>query len=74
MGRSLYVEKYVEVEVELEDFDTEELIEELERRGTGQLLVLQNGLIDKIYHARRQGKPYDHLLDQFLYEQTGRVI
>ena len=29
------VYKEVEVEIELDDFDTDELVEELERRGTG---------------------------------------
>jgi hypothetical protein len=71
----VYVEKYVEVEVELEDFDTEELIDELERRGEyTPSMGDTNSLIDKIYHLRRQGKPYERELDQFLYEVTGRAI
>ena len=68
--------KEMEVCVDLEDFDTEDLIEELERRGHD--MSYTNGesgeLIDKIYHARRQGKPYEDLLDQYLYIKTGRAV
>lgn len=74
MGRSVYVEKYVEVEVELEDFDTEELLEELERRGKPVHTGDTDGLIDKIYQLRRQGRPYERELDEYLYELTGRAI
>jgi hypothetical protein len=77
----VYIEKYVEVEVELEDFDTEELVEELERRqrrdnrGEYNLrLSIAGDLIDKIYHLRRQGKPYERELDEYLYQVTGRVL
>ena len=75
MSRWTTVEKYIDVEVDLEDFEDEDLIEELERRGKFDTSYGDSGtLIDQIYHARRQGKPYEHLLDQFLYEQTGRAI
>ena len=33
MSRWTTVEKYIDVEVDLEDFDDQDLIEELERRG-----------------------------------------
>jgi hypothetical protein len=63
------------------DFSDEELIDELNFRGYSVIDVTKDGnddnggvLLDKIYHARRQGKPYDHLLDQYLYEVTGRVV
>lgn len=64
----------------LEDFKTYELIHELEDRGYSIFDRDEvthgdsDSLIDKIFHARRQGKPYEHLLDQFLYEQTGRAV
>jgi hypothetical protein len=71
----VYVEKYVEVEVELEDFDTEELIDELERRGKYNATMGDTAeLIDKIYHLRRQGRPYERELDEYLYQVTGRAI
>ena len=75
MSRYTTVEKYVDIEVDLEDFDDEELIDELERRGKySPSYGDSDELIDKIFHARRQGKPYEHLLDQYLYMMTGRAI
>jgi len=71
----VYVEKWVEVEVDLSDFDDNELIEELERRGKyTPSMGDTNELIDKIYHLRRQGKPYERELDEYLYQLTGRAI
>ena len=76
MRRYTTVEKYIDIDVDMEDFEDDDLIEELERRGHD--MSYTNGesgeLIDKIYHARRQGKPYEHLLDQYLYMMSGRAI
>ena len=71
------VYKEVDVEVDLSDFDTEDLIEELEERGE---LPLSTGpydskeLVQKIWLARRQGKDYQALLDDLIYVVTGRVV
>ena len=71
------VYKEVDVEVDLSDFDTEDLIEELEERGE---LPLSTGpydskeLVQKIWMARRQGKDYQALLDDLIYVVTGRVV
>jgi hypothetical protein len=71
----VYIEKYVEVEVDMDDFADNELIEELERRGKyTPSMGDTNELIDKIYHLRRQGKPYERELDEYLYQLTGRAI
>ena len=76
MSRYTTVEKYIDIDVDMEDFEDDDLIEELERRGHD--MSYTNGesgeLIDKIYHARRQGKPYEDLLDQYLYMKTGRAV
>ena len=76
MGRYTTVEKWIDIDVDLEDFDDEDLIEELERRGKDMSYTFGESeeLIDKIYHARRQGKPYEDLLDQYLYIKTGRAV
>lgn len=67
--------KDVEVEIDLSDFSDEELIDELEYRGKySPTMGDSDELIDKIFHARRQGKPYDDLLDQYLYIKTGRAV
>jgi hypothetical protein len=67
--------KMIEVEVELSDFDDDELIEELESRGKySPTMGDSDELIDKIFHLRRQGKPYERELDEYLYIRTGRAI
>ena len=73
--KTIYTE--VEVEVNLGDFDTSDLIEELEERGE---LPLSTGpydskeLVQKIWMARRQGKDYQALLDDLIYAVTGQII
>ena len=73
--KTIYTE--VEVDVNLGDFDTSDLIEELEERGE---LPLSTGpydskeLVQKIWMARRQGKDYQALLDDLIYSVTGQII
>jgi hypothetical protein len=66
----------VEVDVDLVDFDTDDLIEELELRGA--LPVEESGnareIVEQIYYLRRQGQAYDHLMDSLMYAVMGRVI
>ena len=71
--KSIYTE--VEVEVDLTDFDTEDLLEELEERGQ----YLGNStdskeLVEIIWMRRRNGQNYDAPLDQLIYNVTGRII
>lgn len=67
--------KMVEVEVDLSDFDDEDLIEELEIRGKYfPTMGDSDELIDKIFHLRRQGKSYERELDEYLYFRTGRAV
>ena len=73
--KSVYTE--VEVEVDLTDFDTEDLIEELEDRG--KLLVGESldckALVEQIWMKRRQGNhDYQKELDQLIYQVTGRAV
>jgi hypothetical protein len=69
------VYKEVEVEVDLEDFDTDELIEELERRGTGTI-DYGNGteVLQSIYEKRRLGKDYQQELDQLIWLGLGKIV
>ena len=66
---------YVEVEVDLSDFDTDDLVEELESRGTG---VLGRGdgqyVLRNIYEKRRLGQDYQFELDALIYLGLGRII
>ena len=74
--RSPTVETYVEVDVELSDFDTDDLIEELESRGMGLEIASQSGteLITAIYQKRRLGQDYQHELDELIYIGIGRIL
>ena len=74
MYKTVYTE--VEVDVDLGDFDTEDLIEELESRGelpsTGPYDSKE--LVEKIWMQRRNGKDYQLLLDDLVYAVTGRIV
>lgn len=68
------IETYVEVDVDLDDFDTEDLIEELKSRGetyTANSYVLE--LLKALYQKRQSGQDYTYELDTIIYETIGRV-
>lgn len=67
------VSKYVELEVDLEEFTDEDLIDELGKRGIDVSKGL-NGLLEEIWRARRTGKPYDELVDKLIYNVLGKVV
>ena len=75
MSRYKTVYTEVEVDIDLNEFTDQELLEELAERG---LISESHGngddLIDKIFHLRRQGKSYGKELDEYLYKMTGRAI
>jgi len=66
----------VEVDVDLEDFDSEDLIDELERRGRGFDVNSQcpTELVTEIYQKRRLGKDYQRELDELIYITIGKVL
>jgi len=69
------VYKEVEVEVELDDFDTEDLIEELERRGAaGSDYGDGKELLTAVYEKRRLGQDYQADLDQLIYLGLGKIV
>lgn len=69
------VYKEVEVDIDLEDFDTDELIEELERRGTGTV-EYGNGteVLQAIYEKRRLGRDYQQELDHLIWLGLGKIV
>ena len=73
MYKTIYTE--VEVDVDLSDFDTEDLIEELESRGSG-VSDFGDGkeLLNTIYEKRRLGKDYQAELDQLIWLGLGKII
>ena len=72
--KTVYTE--VEVEVDLADFDTDDLIEELEGRGKGIEVASQSGteLLTSIYEKRRLGQDYQRELDELIYVGIGRIV
>lgn len=67
---TIYTE--VQVDVDLHDFDTDDLLEELEQREVA-VPMHNKQLIQLIYEARQLGKDYQTLLDQLIYESIGRI-
>ena len=65
---------YVEVEVDLSDFDTEELLDELELRGTENPGFVYSELVREIYEKRRLNQDYQKELDQLIYSAIGKII
>ena len=73
--------KYVtaEVEVDLSEFDTDDLIEELESRGMDYNTKYIDGeemrvLLETIWQKRRTGKDYQQELDGLIRGVLGKVI
>jgi hypothetical protein len=66
----------VEVDVSLDDFDTDDLIEELESRGKGLEVASHSGteLVTTIYEKRRLGQDYQHELDELIYLTIGKIV
>jgi hypothetical protein len=73
MYKTVY--KEVEVDVDLDDFDTDDLIEELERRGSGAMDYGDgNEVLRVLYEKRRLGKDYQAELEQLIYLGLGKVL
>ena len=67
--------KEVEVDVDLSDFETDDLIEELESRGAGTGEFGDGKeLLQAIYEKRRLGQDYQTELEALIYLGLGRVI
>ena len=68
----------VEVEVDLDMFDDQDLIEECQRRG---LAIIEGGvehhnatdLIAEIYNAKSMGRDYAPMLNELFYRTLGRI-
>ena len=68
------VETYVDVD--LDDFDTDDLVEELEKRGLGMEVSSETGteLLTAIYQKRRLGQDYQLELDELIYLGIGKIV
>jgi hypothetical protein len=80
MSRYKTVYKEVDVEVDMSDFDTDELIQELESRGRdyntrGVDADEMRLLLETIWHKRRLGNhDYQAELDKLIYGVLGKVV
>lgn len=68
----------VNVEVDLEDVDTQDLLEELNSRNYN-IAIFSNAeeierLLNQIWLKRRLNKEFDQELDQLLYKTLGKVL
>lgn len=66
--------KEVEVEVDLDDFETDDLIKELEHRGE---IPSEDGikeLVDEIWQRRRLSQDFDYALNQLIYRVSGKIL
>ena len=72
--KTIYTE--VEVDVDLESFDTDDLLEELELRGSlsPEGNVNAKELVEQMYYLHRQGRDCTHMLDPLFYSVLGRII
>ena len=67
-----YIEKEVEVWVDLEDFSDEEIAEELQSRGlSGNYGAV--GIIQKMYEHQQMGKDIQPLLNELYYATIKRI-
>lgn len=73
MGKIVNVTSHVEVEVDLSDISTEDLVEEL--KGRYDIPEFRNTeLIHAIYEKRRLNQPYEGELDELICLVTGRLL
>ena len=73
MYKTMY--KEVEVDVDLSDFETDDLIEELESRGAGATDYGDGkDVLQSIYEKRRLGQDYQTELEALIYLGLGRII
>jgi hypothetical protein len=69
----------VEAEVNLDEFDTEDLIEELESRGVdyntkGVDPYEMREFLEAIWLNRRNGRDYQRELDSLIYGVLGKLV
>lgn len=77
MGR--YITVTADVEVDLSDVDTDDLIDELETRGrdyntNGVDADEMRNLLETIWLNRRTGKDYQNELDKLIYGVLGKIV
>jgi hypothetical protein len=73
MTKTIYTE--VEVDIDLEDFDTADLLEELQSRGDMPPEYSDGKeVLESIFQKRRLGQDYQPELDELIYLGLGRTL
>jgi len=72
MYKTIYTE--VEVDVDLSEFETDDLIEELDSRGHSSEFGDGKELLQAIYEKRRLDKDYQAELEQLIWLGLGKVV
>jgi hypothetical protein len=72
--KTIYTE--VEVDVDLSEFDTEDLVEELKERGSQGVSFDETETLTKIWLHDREGRKDEAyaLMREYVLEKLGRVI
>jgi hypothetical protein len=76
MSRYVNIEKYVDIDVDMDDFGDDDILEEMERRGLGAAVASPGDnleLLQSIFQKRRTGQTFDSELDQLIYNGLGRI-
>lgn len=76
MGRYVTVSTWVDVDVDLSEIDTQDLIDALEDKGeyTEGLDPLDlKEVVDRLYQKRRLGRPYEKEIDDIIFYVIGRI-
>lgn len=74
MSRYISVEKYIDVDVDMDDFNDEDIIAEFESRGLGVAPSDSKELLQAIFEKRRTGQDFAQELDQLIYNTLGRLV
>jgi len=69
----------VDVDIELEEFDDDDLLDELERRGLDMNTKFvdgdhMRGILEQIWLKRRTNKDYQRELDDLIYFGIGKIL
>ena len=69
----------VEVDIDLDKFDDDDLMDEMERRGLDLNSKYIDGdqmreLLTQVWIKRREGRDYQHELDQLIWYGIGKVV
>lgn len=74
-----YVTVNTDVDIYLDEIDTDDLVEELSSRGVDMNTKGVDGdemrkILSDIFQLKRTGQDFSHQLDELIYEGLGRIV